>query len=150
MITAFPWGRAYLPPSDRLGQKVARLLLEPSQTRDRLTHNMYLQKQEDDPVGRLELAMLAAATGEAVEAKVRNAQRAGVVSGLTDEARVAAALEKGVLTTEEAAQWRRFTTLRRACIMVDDFPHDVGLRAAESEVAGEPRLGSVISQKTAA
>jgi len=149
-LLVFPWGRAYSPPSDWLGQKVARAMLEPSQTRDRLTANMFLQKSEDDPVGRLELAMQAAPAGEAVEVKVRNAQKAGEISGLTDEARVAAALDKGILTAEETAQWRRFTTLRRACIMVDDFPPDVGRIQAESDSASVPRLESIISQKTAA
>jgi acyl-CoA dehydrogenase len=149
-VLVFPWGRAYSPPSDRLGQKVARAILEPSQTRDRLTLNMFLQKTEDDPVGRLELAMQAAPAGEAIEAKVRNGQKAGVIAGLTDEARVAAALDKGVLTAEEAAQWRRFATLRRACIMVDDFPHDVGRNQAQADTTAAPRLGSIISQKTAA
>jgi acyl-CoA dehydrogenase len=149
-LLVFPWGRAYAPPSDRLGQQVARAMMEPSQTRDRVTANMFLQKTEDDPVGRLELAMQAAPAGEAVEAKVRNGQKAGVISGWTDEARVAAALEKGILTAEETAQWRRFATLRRACIMVDDFPHDVGQMQAESGNAGVPKLGNVMSQKTAA
>ena len=125
-------------------------MLEPSQTRDRLTANMFLQKSEDDPVGRLELAMQAAPAGEAVEVKVRNAHKAGEISGLTDEARVAAALEKGILTAEETAQWRRFTTLRRACIMVDDFPHDVGRVQVEPDTTSMPRLGSIISRKTAA
>jgi acyl-CoA dehydrogenase len=146
-LLVFPWGRAYAPPSDRLGQKVARAMIEPSQTRDRLTHNMFLHKHEDDPVGRLELAMQAAPAGEAIEAKVRNAQRAGVVSGLTDEVRVAAALEKGVLTAEEAAQWRRFVTLRRACIMVDDFPHEVGRMQVVADTPAEPRP---LTQRSAA
>ncbi len=149
-LLVFPWGRAYRPPSDWLGQKVARAMLEPSQTRDRLTANMFLQKSEDDPVGRLELAMQAAPAGEAVEVKVRNAHKAGEISGLTDEARVAAALEKGILTAEETAQWRWFTTLRRACIMVDDFPHDVGCIQAESDSFSVPKVGNIISQKTAA
>src|SRR5690606_15947682 len=59
-VLVFPWGRAYAPPSDRLGHAVARAVLEPSQARDRLTQGMFLQKTEDDPVGRLELAMQAA------------------------------------------------------------------------------------------
>ena len=38
----FPLGRPYVVPSDRLGHEVARLLLEPSATRDRLTAGMYM------------------------------------------------------------------------------------------------------------
>ncbi len=37
----FPLGRPYVVPSDKLGHEVARLLIEPSATRDRLTAGMY-------------------------------------------------------------------------------------------------------------
>ena len=94
----FPWGKVFSPPSDQRGHQVAQLLLEPSQARDRLTANMFLHKQEDDPVGRLELAMQAAPAGEAVEAKIRNAAKAGVISGFTEESRTASALEKGIIS----------------------------------------------------
>ena len=146
----FPWGRVFNAPSDRRGHEVASLLLEPSQARDRLTANMFLHKHEDDPVGRLELAMQAAPAGEAVEAKIRNAGKAGVISGLTEESRMASALEKGIISAEEVAQYRRFSALRRACIMVDDFPHDVGRMQSAREPANVAEMGSIVSQKTAA
>ena len=38
----FPLGRPYVVPSDKLGHDVAKLLIEPSATRDRLTAGMYL------------------------------------------------------------------------------------------------------------
>jgi acyl-CoA dehydrogenase len=146
----FPWGRVFGAPSDHRGHEVARLLLEPSQARDRLTANMFLHKHEDDPVGRLELAMQAAPAGEAVEAKIRNAAKAGVISGFTEESRTASALAKGIISVEEAAQYRRFSALRRACIMVDDFPHDVGRMQSAREPANAAEMGGVVSQKTAA
>jgi acyl-CoA dehydrogenase len=149
-VLVFPWGKVFSAPSDRRGHEVARLLLEPSQARDRLTANMFLHKHEDDPVGRLELAMQAAPAGEAVEAKVRNAAKAGVISGFTEESHTASAVEKGIITTEEAAQYRRFSALRRACIMVDDFPQDVGRIQPAREPANVAQLGNVVSRKTAA
>jgi acyl-CoA dehydrogenase len=111
---------------------------------------MFLHKHEDDPVGRLELAMQAAPAGEAVEVKIRNAAKAGVISGFTEESRMTSALEKGIISAEEAAQYRRFSALRRACIMVDDFPHDVGRMQSAREPANVAEMGSVVSQKTAA
>jgi acyl-CoA dehydrogenase len=149
-VLVFPWGKVFSAPSDHRGHQVARLLLEPSQARDRLTSNMFLHKHEDDPVGRLELAMHAAPAGEAVETKIRNAAKANVISGFTEESRTGSALEKGIISTEEATQYRRFSTLRRACIMVDDFPHDVGRTQSVRELAKVAEMGSVISQKTAA
>ena len=143
----FPWGKVFSPPRDFLGHQIARLLLEPGLPRDRLTSNMFIQRHEDDPVGRLELAMQAAPAGEAVEAKIRNAVKADTVTGHTEAERIASALGKGIIGAEEAAQFRRFSALRRACIMVDDFPHDIGRMAARSST---PVSAFTVSQKSAA
>jgi len=113
--------RAQRSPWPRRG----RLLLEPSQARARLTANMFCTTTRR-PGGRLELAMQAAPAGEAVEAKIRNAAQAGVISGFTEDSRTASAVEKGIISAEEAAPIPALSALRRACIMVDDFPHDVG------------------------
>ena len=48
----FPLGRPYVVPSDRAGHEVARLLIEPSATRDRLTAGMYMPSNENDPIRR--------------------------------------------------------------------------------------------------
>jgi len=40
--------------------------------------------------------------------------------------------------------------LRRACIMVDDFAHDVGRMQSAREPANVAEMGSVVSRKTAA
>ena len=45
----FPLGRPYVIPSDKLGHDVAKLLLEPSATRDRLTAGMYLPTTGEIP-----------------------------------------------------------------------------------------------------
>jgi acyl-CoA dehydrogenase len=149
-IIVFPLGRAFKTPSDYLGQQIAKLLLEGSPTRDRLTSNVFVLMHEDDPVGRLELAMRAASAGEATEAKIRNALKAGVISGLTEPARIAAALGKGLISNAEAIQLQHFSKLRRDCVMVDDFPNDVGRLQAAREPASVTALGGAVSQKTAA
>ncbi len=143
----FPLGKSFSAPSDHLGHQIAKLLLEHTATRERLTSNVFLLRHEGDPVGRLEMAMQAATAGEATEAKIRNAVRAGVVSGMTEQARVAAAVEKGIIGPSEAAQFQQFSLLRRGCIMVDDFPHDIG-RAQISQDA--VIAAGVVAQKSAA
>src|SRR5690606_17448302 len=55
----FPLGRPYVVPSDRIGRDVARLLIAPSATRDRLTAAMFVGKEDDDPVGLIERALEA-------------------------------------------------------------------------------------------
>ena len=53
----FPLGRPYVIPSDKLGHDVAKLLLEPSATRDRLTAGMHLPTTGEDPVSLIERAL---------------------------------------------------------------------------------------------
>ena len=133
-LLSFPFGRRFEPPSDRLGHRVASLLLESSPTRDRLTSGMFIRRHESDAVGRLELALELVAAADAVEAKLRSATKSGVVEGLTADARLAAGLAAGVITAQEAELWTRYNALRRACIMVDDFPRDIGRNLAAEPV----------------
>jgi acyl-CoA dehydrogenase len=129
-LLVFPWGAVFRAPADDIGHRIARLMMEPSQARDRLTNNTFVWMDAADPVGRLELALEATPAGEIVESKLHSATRAGILSGLTDEARLEQAARQGVITEDEATALRRFWKLRRDCIMVDDFPHDVGRRTA--------------------
>ncbi len=125
----FPLGRPYVVPSDRLGHAVAKLLLEPSATRDRLTAGMYVTRGEADIIGVLEAALEAAVAAEPVERRLRDAQKAGRIDG-ADLAR--AGLAAGVITADEQALLARAARLRDEAIRVDDFPPDLG-------VAGEAR-----------
>ncbi len=70
-LLVFPFGRTFRAPDDALGHRVARLLMEDSPARDRLTAGMFIYRDESDPVGRLELALQRVAEAEAIEAKVR-------------------------------------------------------------------------------
>jgi acyl-CoA dehydrogenase len=123
----FPIGRPYVVPSDRLGHAVARLLIEPSATRDRLTAGAYVPRSESDVMGKLEAAMQAAVAAEPSERKVRDAQKAGRIAGDTPEALARAALEAGAITPAEHAQLARAAWFRDEVIRVDDFPQDLTL-----------------------
>src|SRR5207237_7986946 len=83
--TVFPLGRPYVIPSDNLGHEVAKLLIEPSPTRDRLTAGMYLPKSEADPIGAIDAALEATLVAEPIEAKIRDALKAGRFSLRSDE-----------------------------------------------------------------
>ncbi len=147
----FPIGRPYVVPSDRLGHEVARTLIEPSATRDRLTAGMYVPRDPvtaiNDAVGVVELALEATIAAEPIEARVRVAVKAGKVgSGDTATARNAApgsaaymtmaahAFEAGIITAEEHALLQRRIQLRDKAIAVDDFPQDFAV-----EQAGAPQ-----------
>ncbi len=123
----FPLGRPYVVPSDRLGHEVAKLLIEPSETRDRLTADMYVPRDENDAIGVLELALDATLAAEKVEAKVRAAEKAGKVVGRESAQLARHAMEAGVITADELGLVELRNRLRDKAIHVDDFPADFGL-----------------------
>ncbi|WP_126445015.1 acyl-CoA dehydrogenase [Sulfuricystis multivorans] len=130
----FPWGHPYVVPSDALGHRAARLLLEPSATRDRLTAECFLPRDENEPVGAIELALAATLAAEPIETKIRTAERAG---RFDDEPRAnlreiaQLALERGVIGSAEYETLRLRNRLRDIVIRVDDFPFDFGRAAAQ-------------------
>jgi acyl-CoA dehydrogenase len=123
----FPLGRPYVVPSDRLGHEVAKLLIEPSATRDRLTAGAYVPRTESDVMGKLEAAMQAAVAAEPIERRVREAQKAGRIAGDGGAGLADAAFAAGVITAAEQALLQRAALLRDEVIRVDDFPQDLTL-----------------------
>jgi acyl-CoA dehydrogenase len=129
-LVVFPLGQNFAHPNDALGHEVARLLIAPSATRDRLSAGMYLPKPESDPIGCLEAALEATIKAESVEAKIRAAQKAGAIHGKTPEELTQAALAARVIGAEDQALLKRAAQLRDEVIRVDDFPQDLGLSEA--------------------
>ena len=134
----FPWGHSQIPPSDQLGQDVARLLISPSATRDRLTAGCHLPDTADEPVGAIELALAATLDAEPIEAKIRELEKRGVLDGnpqanVRDIADAAVAI--GGITAEEYAVVKRRNRLRDAVVKVDDFPFDLGAAGADRPTA---------------
>jgi acyl-CoA dehydrogenase len=139
----FPLGRPYVVPSDQLGHAVAKLLIEPSATRDRLTAGMFVSSNEENPVGAIELALAATLAADPIEAKIKDAVKAGRLSVKPREDRIAAAQSAGIITAEESSALRRAQRLVDKVVRVDDFPPDLG--------ASEMRLSAaVVAHKAAA
>ncbi len=129
----FPLGRPYVVPSDKLGHDVARVLIEPSATRDRLTAGMYVPRGEADVIGKLEAALEATIAAEPIERKLRHARDAGRIAG-EDLSR--AAVAAGVIGADDHAVLTRAARLRDEVIRVDDFPPDLSL-AGEARPAAQ-------------
>jgi acyl-CoA dehydrogenase len=120
----FPWGRRFRGPDDQLGEKVARIVLEPGDTRDRLTAGLYLPEDLSEPVGRLEDAFLKVSLAEPVLTKIRAAMKNGQLDRGDPEAAYDAAMQAGIVSREEANQVRAAVTARRDVIQVDAFMPD--------------------------
>lgn len=141
-LVAFPKGLTLTAPHDKWVSRVARLLIEPGPSRDRLTAGIYLPRKEDDLIGRLEFAMEAVIKAEPIEAKLRAAQKEGKFPQRTLAERRDAAVKCGIITLAEFEHLVRTDRLRRAVIMVDDFPNDLS-RGKSQEDGQWPRAASM-------
>lgn len=121
----FPDGRPFKMPTDDLGHKVARLLLKPSPTRDRLTQGIYIPKSPEDSIGRLESALVKTLAAEEVEKKLQKAIPSFTSHGSkNEESLIQEGLKRGVIGQAEADLLWEAARARREAIQVDDFPQD--------------------------
>jgi acyl-CoA dehydrogenase len=117
----FPFGRPYRPASDRLGHQVVALALEPGEVRDRLTREIYVSRDVNDPTGLLEVTLEKVVAAEEAERKLERAIRAGTVRRYHGIDWLGDAERQGVLTTAEAKLLREVETLTARVIAVDHF-----------------------------
>jgi acyl-CoA dehydrogenase len=121
-LLVFPLGRHFCGPSDRLGQRVAALITEPSQLRDRLTAGLFLPADPADPLALLEDALGKVIAAEPVERKLREAVREGRLVGGADARQVEEGVAAGIISAEDAELVRLALAARTEVIRVDEFP----------------------------
>ncbi|GAB4168419.1 MAG: acyl-CoA dehydrogenase [Wenzhouxiangellaceae bacterium] len=117
----FPLGANERQPNDRLGHKVAALLLAPSETRDRLTRGCYRKNRPGYVPGNMEALLPDVIAAEPLERRLLKAVRSGTVSGYTFEEQVDDAEAKQVLSAREAKLLRSVRERVMEIIAVDDF-----------------------------
>ncbi|RKZ38072.1 MAG: acyl-CoA dehydrogenase [Gammaproteobacteria bacterium] len=117
----FPLGMPFGPPNDANDRRVARLLLRPSAARDRLTQGIYVGSA-DDPIGRVEDALIKVTSAESATRKLQRALKTGAVSAPTPPEQIAAALAGKYITDEDARRLTAAEAARTDAIQVDDFP----------------------------
>jgi acyl-CoA dehydrogenase len=121
-LCIFPLGRPFAGPKDSLGHKVANVLLEPSEVRNRLTAGIFLPAEPAEPLGRLEDALIKVIAAEAAERKLRDALREGQIRAGTEEETIEAGFRAAIISKQEAEKVRLALDARRNVIRVDDFP----------------------------
>ncbi len=128
-LIVFPLGRPFAGPKDSVGHRIAEILLEPSKVRERLTEGLFLPVAPDEPLARLEDALVKVVAAEPLERRMRNAVKDGRIEKGTELEILEAALNAEIVTAEEAKTVWLAMEARREVIMVDDFPtlgSDVG------------------------
>ncbi|MCU1244097.1 MAG: acyl-CoA dehydrogenase, partial [Acidobacteria bacterium] len=110
--------------NDQHTHKIATLILTDSEQRLRHTEGIYVPKNTVEQLGLLEETFRVVKRAEVADRKVRTAVKSKTLPKLKGAAAVQAALEKGIITQEEAADLARAEELRAQAIQVDDFSQD--------------------------
>ncbi len=117
----FPWGRRAQAPSDRLGHKVASLLMNPGEVRDRLAAEVFTTPCPTNPAGRINSYLADFVAAEPLERKFQKALKSSDIEALEFEDQLREGMEEGWITHEEAITLYRLRQLTLDTIMVDDF-----------------------------
>ncbi|HED35719.1 MAG TPA: DUF1974 domain-containing protein, partial [Gammaproteobacteria bacterium] len=120
-MVIFPLTKPYGGANDKLGHKIARLLLSPSAVRDRLTHDIYVTEDPDDAVGRLEHALKKVIEAEDAERKFRDAIRIGLVTSQDYDSAVEEAIQQSIIDQNEADKILSAHEATLNAISVDEF-----------------------------
>jgi acyl-CoA dehydrogenase len=117
----FPLGARLRPPSDRLGARVARSILDGKPGRLRLSRDVYSPGPEEQGLGRLEVALAAVVEAQPVLARIKQAIRQKKLRKAAPVELLDAALEAGLIDAAERDLALRAEALRDEVIQVDAF-----------------------------
>jgi acyl-CoA dehydrogenase len=130
-LLVFPRGRMYAAPGDRLGQKVVELVINPTDTRQRLTEGVFASPVPENIGYQLQSAMEMAVKVEPIEKRLRDAGAATNLPAESPAQHLARLKQKGLVTEEEASLLGNYQVLLAELIAVDDFdPAELGTRTA--------------------
>ncbi|MBJ6982449.1 acyl-CoA dehydrogenase [Luteimonas sp. MC1572] len=133
----FPLGRRAEAPGDRLGHRVAALLMTPNEARDRIAHGVFTTPCENNPAGRINASLAAAVAAEPVERKFLKALKNKGIEALDFASQLDEGVREGWISAEERTQLEELRELTLDAITVDDFDvHE--LRAATYRDASQP------------
>ena len=134
----FPRGLTYHSPSDRLNPRIAELVMNPGEARERLCHFVYRTLEPGNHLGLVQQALELAIAAEPLEKKIRvEGVKTGRVTALDLPGQVREALAIGLITEAEAAQLREYDRKVMEIIHVDDFEsHELAAGGAEDPSSG--------------
>jgi acyl-CoA dehydrogenase len=135
----FPFGFPVEPAGHSVGKSAVRAALGPGEVRDRLTRDIYISHDADDPMGILEVTLEKVIEAEPAERKVEKALKAGVLRRSLDRDWLSDAETKGIITGDEAKLLRETEELVFKVISVDHFDPEAITGRGRDDDAGAPR-----------
>ncbi len=110
-----------LKPTDKLENTIADLMTHNTKARSQLCYAVFKEPLANNPVGQLEEAFNKILAVEPLEFKITEALKKKDISGFTQQERIYSALNKNILTAQEAELLVEAEKLRQNVIKVDDF-----------------------------
>jgi acyl-CoA dehydrogenase len=117
----FPLGPRFRPPSDKLGTRVARDILEDREARINLTQDIFVPPANEVGLGALEAALDKAVRAIPVETKLRDAVRAGKLDRAPGYMLDEMGLKAGVISQAEYDLIQEADAARNEVVAVDAF-----------------------------
>ena len=117
----FPLGARFRPPSDKLGARVARDVLEDREARLHLSEDVFVPPPDEVGLGALEAALDKAVRAIPVETKLRDAVRAGKLDRAPGYMLDELGRDAGVISAAEYALLQEAEAARNEVIAVDAF-----------------------------
>lgn len=125
-VMIFPLGERFSRPRDKMNRQIAKLLMAPTETRQRLAAGIYLAPVNENRMADVQDALLKTIEAEPVEKLIRTAKKEGKLSGYTSLEQAASARDNQVITPDQYNALILAHAARMRVIAVDDFdPKDL-------------------------
>ncbi len=138
----FPFGRREVPPSDRLGHRVAALLMSPNEARTRLLEWSFMTPTPNNAIGRMNALLPDVIAAEPIERKFSKAMKSGQVTAHEYAEQLQQAQEAGAISEAERALLQKVHDATAEFINVDDFdPSELVAAKVRPGKEGKPAKG---------
>jgi len=124
-------------PSDELGHKVAQAMQVPGGVRDHMTDGIYIPKDPTEAVGRYENALNLITIAQPIYKKLYVAMKKRELSKDSFLNLIVPALEKNIISKEEADVVREAENARNDAIQVDEFTLEEYMHETPAGPAGK-------------
>ena len=127
-IVLFPWGKTLKSPADRLSQKVALNMMQPSAFRNRIKSYLHIPDDLSHPLGLMEETFSQVMQTKALQKKIKEAIKQGkIAQDISFSDKIVEAKKQKILTDKESKLLLVAEELRWQALQVDEFSKNLEL-----------------------
>jgi len=120
-IAAFPIGRRFKAPMDKLESQVVETISQDTDARQRLISGLFMDVADNNPAAKVNQVFLESLDVLPLQRTIREAIKARKIPKIGGKALIDAALSADIISKEEATQLTEFDERLMSIINVDDF-----------------------------